>query len=361
MNKRLLFVALFFAVLTGIFTISYMRSIESRKLKGFEMETVVVAATDIPARSVITQDMIEISKVPKAFLQPGTYKTLEDVVGKVSLVPIKAGTQIQSDLIVDLAQVRGLSALIPSGYRTVTINVNMLTGASGLIIPGDVVDLYCVLEPDLVSEYVPGIVRKPTVIVPFENLLVLAVGQKLPMPTSATSSKEGLLEQLSAPGGASTVTFAVSPDTAQDLLLLQRIATLYVVPKPIGEKEYIPLKSENTYDVLRKYLGLKRVRRRRVTSQYVEVYSGHIRGGGLEREVYRVTSTGKVYKVQSTISAPRGGSGFPGGMDINQIMKTVGKYIGENSAILKKGGNISPDQIKQLLNKVGCPGGTCAK
>ena len=359
MNKRLLFVALFFAVLTGIFTISYMRSIESRKLKGFEMETVVVAATDIPARSVITQDMIEISKVPKAFLQPGTYKTLEDVVGKVSLVPIKAGTQIQSDLIVDLSQVRGLSALIPSGYRTVTINVNMLTGAAGLIIPGDVVDLYCVLEPDLISEYVPGLVRKPTVIVPFENLLVLAVGQKLPMPTSASSSKEGLLEQLSAPGGATTITFAVSPDTAQDLLLLQRIATLYVVPKPIGEKEYIPLKAENTYDVLRKYLGIRRVRRR-ITSQYVEIYEGHIIGqGALTRNVYKVTSTGKVYKVQSN-KAPRGGAGPLGGMDINSIMKTVGKYIGKNSALLNKG-NISPQQIQQILDKIGCPGGKCSK
>ncbi len=357
MNKRLLFVALFFAVLTGIFTISYMRSIESRKLKGFEMETVVVAATDIPARSVITQDMVEISKVPKAFLQPGTYKTLEDVVGKVSLVPIKAGTQIQSDLIVDLSQVRGLSALIPSGYRTVTINVNMLTGAAGLIIPGDVVDLYCVLEPDLISQYVPGLVRKPTVIVPFENLLVLAVGQKLPMPTSASSSKEGLLEQLSAPGGATTITFAVSPDTAQDLLLLQRIATLYVVPKPIGEKEYIPLKAENTYDVLRKYLGIKRVRRR-ITSQYVEIYAGS--GGGIERNVYKVTSTGKVYKIQSEIKAPRGSSGPFGGMDINSIMKTVGKYIGKNSALFNKG-NISPQQIQQILDKIGCPGGKCSK
>ena len=361
MNKRLLFVALFFAVLTGIFTISYMRSIESRKLKGFEMETVVVAATDIPARSVITQDMIEISKVPKAFLQPGTYKTLEDVVGKVSLVPIKAGTQIQSDLIVDLAQVRGLSALIPSGYRTVTINVNMLTGAAGLIIPGDVVDLYCVLEPDLISEYVPGLVRKPTVIVPFENLLVLAVGQKLPMPTASSSSKEGLLEQLSAPGGASTITFAVSPDTAQDLLLLQRIATLYVVPKPIGEKEYIPLKAVNTYDVLRKYLGIKRVRRR-ITTQYVEIYEGHLQGDdNLRRDVYKVTSTGRIYKVQSEFMAPRGGVGPFGGMDINSIMKTVGKYIGKNSALLNKGANISPQQIQQLLDKVGCPGGKCGK
>ncbi len=352
MNKRLLFVALFFAVLTGVFTISYMRSIESKKLKGFEMETVVVAATDIPARSVITQDMIEISKVPKAFLQPGTYKSIEDVVGKVSLVPIKAGTQIQSDLIVDIAQVRGLSALIPSGYRTVTINVNMLTGAAGLIIPGDVVDLYAVLEPDLVSQYVPGIVRKPTVIVPFENMLVLAVGQKLPMPTASSSSKQGLIEQLSAPGGASTITFAVSPDTAQDLLLLQRIATLYVVPKPIGEKEYVPLKAVNTYDILKKYLGLK-TRRRRITYNYIEVYGGA--HGGIVRDVYKVTSTGSVYKLKSS-GAPRGGTLLPKGIDINSILKQASKYMPQ----LQQGG-VSPDQIKQLLDKIGCPGGKCAK
>ncbi len=359
MNKRLLFVALFFAVLTGIFTISYMRSIESRKLKGFEMETVVVAATDIPARSVITQDMVELSKVPKAFLQPGTFKSLEDVVGKVSLVPIKAGTQIQSDLIVDMSQVRGLSALIPSGYRTVTINVNMLTGAAGLIIPGDVVDLYCVLEPELVNEYVPGLVRKPTVIVPFENLLVIAVGQKLPLPTTAATSKEGLMEQLSAPGGASTITFAVAPDTAEDLLLLQRIATLYVIPKPIGEKEYIPLKAVNTYDVLRKYLGIKRVRRR-ITSQYVEIYEGNL-SGGLTRNVYKITSTGKVYKVQSASQAPRGGGSPFAGANVNTIMKTLSKYMGNKNATVINQNTISPERIQQFLDKIGCPGGSCFK
>lgn len=358
MNKRLLFVALFFAVLTGVFTISYMRSIESKRLKGFEMETVVVAATDLPARSVITQDMIEISKVPKAFLQPGTYKSIEDVVGKVSLVPIKAGTQIQSDLIVDMAQVRGLSALIPSGYRTITINVNMLTGSAGLIIPGDVVDLYAVLEPDLISEYVSGVVRKPTVIVPFENMLVLAVGQKLPMPTATATSKKGLLEQLSAPGGASTITFAVSPDTAQDLLLLERIATLYVVPKPIGEKEYVPLKPVNTYDVLKKYLGLKTRRIRRVTYNYIEVYGGS--PGGISRDVYKVTSSGNVYKVKSE-GSPRGGiKNLPSnvGFDINSIMKEVSKNL---SKMQMGAGGVSPQQIQQLLEKVGCPGGKCGQ
>ncbi len=352
MNRRLLFVALFFAVLTGIFTISYMRSIESKKLKGFEMKTVVVAATDIPARSVITQDMLEISKVPKAFLQPGTYQSIEDVVGKVSLVPIKAGAQIQSDLIVDISQVRGLSALIPSGYRTVTINVNVLTGAAGLIVPGDVVDLYAVLEPDLINEYVPGIIRKPTVIVPFENMLVLAVGQKLPMPTAGSVSKKGLIEQLSAPGGASTITFAVSPDTAQDLLLLQRIATLYVVPKPIGEKEYIPFKAENTYDVLKKYLGLKSRRTRVRSYNYIEIYGGS--KGGIVRDVYKVSSSGTVYKVKST-GAPRGSaSPSTGGPDINSLIKQVSKKLPQ----LQSGGNISPDQIKQLLNRI-CPGGNC--
>jgi len=359
MNKRLLFVALFFAVLTGVFTISYMRSIESRRLKGFEMEAVVVTATDIPARSVITQDMIEVSKVPRAFLQPGTYKSIEDVVGKVSLVPIKAGTQIQSDFVVDIAQVRGLSALIPSGYRTVTINVNMLTGAAGLIIPGDIVDLYAVLEPDLVSEYVRGVVRKPTVIVPFENMLVIAVGQKLPVATATSSNKKSLLEQLSAPGGASTITFAVSPDTAQDLLLLQRIATLYVVPKPIGEKEYVPLKAVNTYDVLKKYLGLKTYRRRRITHTYIEVYGGS--HGGIKRDVYKVSSTGSVYKIKSE-GSPRGSnlSAALGGVDINSIMKQVGKNLSKMQLGAGAGG-VSPNQIKQLLEKVGCPGGKCGQ
>lgn len=358
MNKRLLFVALFFAVLTGVFTISYMRSIESRKLKGFEMETVVVSATDIPARSVITQDMVEVSKVPRAFLQPGTYKSIEDVVGKVSLVPIKAGTQIQSDLIVDISQVRGLSALIPSGYRTVTISVNTLTGAAGLIIPGDVVDLYAVLEPDLVSEYVPGIVRKPTVIVPFENLLVIAVGQKLPVATAAAASKKSLLEELSAAGGASTITFAVSPDTAQDLLLLQRIATLYVVPKPIGEKEYIPLKAINTYDVLKKYLGLKTRRRRRITYNYIEVYGGS--GGGIVRDVYKVTSAGSVYKVKSE-GAPRGSNlSSRLGVDVNSIIKQIGKNLSKMQLGAGAGG-VSQQQIQQLLEKVGCPGGKCGQ
>ncbi len=354
MNKRLLIVALIFAIFTGILTISYMKSIESKRLKGFEMVTAVVTTTDVPARSLITQDMLEVTKIPKNFLQPGAFSTIEDVVGKVALVPLKAGSQVSSDMVVDISMVRGLSALIPTGYRAITLHVDAITGVGGHIVPGDIVDIYAVLEKESFS----NVVRKPTVVVPFENILVLAVGQKLPVPTAAeVARKKSMAEELGAGGSASNITVAVPPDTAADLLMLQEYSEIVVVMKPLGEKDYIPLKPETIDDVLRKYLGKRRRIYRRVSSRYINVYDG------LERSTYRVLSSGKVLKVSSKKIAAGSWSGGNSSMIPTSSIEGAMQKALANPRVQQMLQN--PNVRSRLMNMLqnvggGCHGPNCA-
>lgn len=109
------------------------------------VKNVVVAKRDILPRTIITEDMVILKGVPENFKQPKAFERIEDVIGRVSIVPLPAGTQITSSS-TDTLERAGLDFVIPTGMRAVTIPVDAISSVAGQVSPGSNVDIFLTVE-----------------------------------------------------------------------------------------------------------------------------------------------------------------------------------------------------------------------
>ncbi|GBF33954.1 hypothetical protein DCCM_3065 [Desulfocucumis palustris] len=108
-----------------------------------EITQVLVAGRDIMPYTVITQDYLGWRKAPKGAQEPGTVQNPKEVVGKMTGTVIFAGEQIRKEKLSD----PGLS-LQPT-ERAIAIPSNSVKSVGGTIMPGDIVDLYWISNPEL--------------------------------------------------------------------------------------------------------------------------------------------------------------------------------------------------------------------
>jgi pilus assembly protein CpaB len=110
-----------------------------------------------------------------------------------------------------------LSARIRPGYRAVSIRVDDVTGVAGFIVPGDLVDIQYVSEPD------PGL-DKPL----YRSDIILQSVRVLGIDQSHNRQQD-------AAEVARTVTLEVSHMDAQALAIAQEAGTLSLVLRAVGE------------------------------------------------------------------------------------------------------------------------------
>ncbi|MGH7707591.1 MAG: Flp pilus assembly protein CpaB [Vulcanimicrobiaceae bacterium] len=206
MNTRriTLIVAVFLAIGTGILTLRYLSSVQQSQATQTPMQLVpvVIASRDIPARAKITPDMLTTVKKPST---PGEQQAIQaignanDAVGDIALISLPAGTTITQTNVGKPAEV-GLAVRLKPGMRAVTIPVDHVKDVSGLIEPGDHVDVLASVQRGAeMSPHTYAIIR---------DALVLAMDSDLES-TGATPPPD-------APG-ANTVTLGISPSQS-DLL-----------------------------------------------------------------------------------------------------------------------------------------------
>jgi len=249
MNRQIVFLAaIAMSVISALLIFTYIQDVRRRTLAQYETVEVVVASQDIPARTIIQQGQVRTELVPRQFVQPGAFTKLEDVVGKVSLVPLKAGSQLIQDVVLDLAQLRGLSSILESGLRAITLRIDEVRGVGGHIVPGDYVDIFAILPPNFGSDPINGYIT-----IPFQHLQVIAVGSRLALPTEQeVRSGRGMPQQMPG-GGFGTVTLKVDPETAEDLIALNQVAYTVLALRPVGDLEEVDLKPIRIKDIVRKY------------------------------------------------------------------------------------------------------------
>jgi pilus assembly protein CpaB len=97
----------------------------------------------------------------------------------------------------------GLSALIPEGYRAITVKVDDEAGIAGFLMPGTLVDVLAVINPPNESSG-----QNPISKIVLQNIKVLASGQNLDQP------KDGR-----EPVSIKTATLLVTPEQAEKLVL----------------------------------------------------------------------------------------------------------------------------------------------
>lgn len=212
-NKKVLLLALICGLLTAVAVNYYLKAIVEGN-SNLQARRVAVANARIPARTLVTADMISFKDIPLEYVHSNAITDAGQVVGFTARAEIEAGEQV---LLPKLAPKQSsgssLAYSVPLGLRAISISVNEQSGVTGLLTPGDRVDVIGTIDVEEQSKDPNVNTLKHTMThLILQNIEVLAVGkQYFPADTQAggkTAQSEG----------TTTVTLAVPADKMQFLV-----------------------------------------------------------------------------------------------------------------------------------------------
>ena len=203
-----LLLAILLAIGTGALTLIWLNQVRQQTTAGNEPRQVVVAVKPIPARTTITPDMIAIETRPQSAVDSDAFDKTDAVAGQLSLITIPQGSQVTASKVGHPRDV-GLPVVLKPGTRAVSIWIDKVKGISGLLEPGDRVDVLAI--PPRQGDAVPAAVAI------LRGIRVLAIGNMMET-TSATPDPQYQ--------NFTTVTLEVTPQQANLLATADQNATL---------------------------------------------------------------------------------------------------------------------------------------
>jgi pilus assembly protein CpaB len=207
MQTRTILVAAF-AVVFGVIS-AVGAFISQRQSSGAEvMVEVVTAADDLPWGTILTEQLVKLSRFPKDSVPAGALTEIALVTGRTTRDTLSKGQMLLQNRLTEAGAGRGLPPLIPKGMRAVSIQTpTVSSGVTGFVVPGNKVDVVLTMHGQGTDD-VSGGGRTITLL---QNVSVLAVDQNIEAPTE---NKMDLKEMR-------TVTLVVTPKQAQELDLGQ--------------------------------------------------------------------------------------------------------------------------------------------
>lgn len=164
---------LLLALLTGLAAAVYAAGWVSRQ-GGIASNKVVVAAVDIELGSRVNPQMLSLVDWPSGSLPAGSFKDAKSLEDRVVKVGVLRGEAILEGKLAPVGTQGGLSAVIASGKRAMTVRVNDVVGVAGFALPGNYVDVMVNAQQDK-NRGEEGRQISKTVL---EKVLVLAVAQE---------------------------------------------------------------------------------------------------------------------------------------------------------------------------------------
>ena len=220
-NRALILLGLFLGLVSAALVVVYLSKANDSgggNVSGGAVTPVVVASQGIPAGTRVTEEMLTLKPIASDAVLADAFRKTKDVVGQVTRVPFVSGEQVIPTKVTPtgaaIADVENpaLAYVVPEGMRAVSVEVSSVIGASGLIRPGDYVDVILSIQAagegstDADSASRDQIAR--TIL---QNLLVLSIDQSVASPATGDPGAPPPAEDGQSNADASTVTLAVSP------------------------------------------------------------------------------------------------------------------------------------------------------
>ena len=212
-NKRFFIVlvgALIFGVLAAVSVSKYLSNAQAYTNN---LSRIAVAKVAIPVGTKIVPEQLTLVQFPKEAVPDGAFESLEKLAGRVAVVNIAPRDPVTESKIAPEGTAGGLSALIPEGYRAMTVKVDDVVGISGLIMPGTLVDVVVVIDP---AEQAG--MQNPISKIVLQNIKVLANGQNIDKPEDQREANS-----------VKAVTLQVTPEQAEKLALAATEGKLQLV------------------------------------------------------------------------------------------------------------------------------------
>lgn len=241
MEKKGVLVPLILAMIAASIYWWVLTSKERKITASMEVAQVMVAKYDLPNRTILKEDLVEIIQMPRMYKQEDAYEVrspsdIKLVTNLVTAIRIPKGNQISQSALISLSPEAGLSVKVPPGYRGCILP--MENELLRLLKPGDRVDI-------LVSfDAVMGENRKEKVTATIlQNVLVLGVGNNLGQGLSAAHAKSKD-SQAQADAGFSdrgVLSLALNPNEAQYLALSIEQGKITIIVRGLGDVELHPM------------------------------------------------------------------------------------------------------------------------
>ncbi len=170
---------------------------------------VVVAKYDLVAGEVVSTDNMAVRDLPVEFL-PGSVlrpERFESVSGMRISRAMRSGEPLLQEAL-QPADPGGLSTRVRQGIRALTLSVDEINSVSGMLRPGDRIDLLLTVRPPGADSNATAELTKPLL----QDLLVLATGRKLG-PAS---------EEAQGTRPFTTITVEIGPEEAKRVVIAQR-------------------------------------------------------------------------------------------------------------------------------------------
>lgn len=178
---------------------------------------VVVVKQDVPARTTITPEMLEVQKVPSQYIHPMAITKYEEALDMISLVPINAGEQLIQTKVAD-AETNYLSYKLKEGHVGFTVPVTELTAAAGMLRVGD--------EVHVLGNFTSDVAGKDLTKFILSDLKILAIGKDMAINAMANEDS-----------GFSNMTLEVTPEQATQLSWAAEQGSLTYILKSVLNKE----------------------------------------------------------------------------------------------------------------------------
>ncbi len=226
-NKGLMLLGLFLGIVSAVLVVVYLSQASDGgggEVSGAVVTPVVVATQNIPAGTRVTEEMVEIKEISSGAVLADVFGDPAAVVGQVTRVPLVAGEQViptkvtPTGAAITNVENPPLAFVIPEGMRAVSIQVSNIIGASGLIRPGDYVDVILTVKIETGDSTGGGVTleggRDEIARTIIQNAQVLSIDQDVAL-TAVNEGSAGAPsvsdEGESSNPDATTVTLAVSP------------------------------------------------------------------------------------------------------------------------------------------------------
>ena len=192
-----------------------------------DSQPVFVAMADIGMGDLLTAQDLKLEQWPKASVPQGAISRIEDIEGRRARGKLYAGEPILDfKLLGKGASEQGATALIPKGYRVIPVKVDLVSGGSSLILPGDRVDVMAHFFKDKgrgISETVTRTI--------LQDVKVFAVNDVLGMENSADDGKSIV---------AKTISLLVTPNQAAKVTLATQLGKVQLVMRSPEDDEQAP-------------------------------------------------------------------------------------------------------------------------
>jgi pilus assembly protein CpaB len=200
-----------------------------------ELETVVVAAADIPMGDPIAAQLLKLEEWPKDKIPKGALKSLEETENRRPKSRIFAGSPLMDNQLLGKGVLdQGASDAIPKGMRVVAVKVDLVSGNASLIRPGDRVDVLVHLNRS------GGDLSKTVTKTILQDIKVFAVDN---VWDAATGSGEKAIV-------AKTISVLVTPSQAEQVTLACEMGNVRLVMRSPDDKDQPKVPGAVAMDVL---------------------------------------------------------------------------------------------------------------